>query len=250
MAGGKGSKGKKRPGAKRQGTTQKGQAVAPAGGPGGSGATRAAPVQGAAAAKQSRTERLEAARRARRRKAMRVRVGVATAVFVLIAGVAAKVLADRRAEEERRERLTAGSCTFDTRSDSISQPPNNHVAPERYEVDPPAGGNHSIEAAQAGFYGDTEEPPPADPELVHSLEHGYVVLWHRPGLEEKDMSAIRTVYDRYSSDVLVVPRASLKVKVAATAWGERLLCPQVEPASLTEFVKIYRNKGPEPVEHP
>jgi len=48
----------------------------------------------------------------------------------------------------------------------------------------------------------------------------------------------------------VLPRDSLTVDVAATSWGERLLCPTVETGPLQRFVEAYRNKGPERVDHP
>lgn len=174
-----------------------------------------------------------------------VRAGVAVTVAVVAGVVATLVMADRRTSNAERERLTAGSCTFDTRNDRLSASPNNHVAPASYKVDPPSGGNHAPNDAPAGVYGGTNPPPP-DGRLVHSLEHGYVVLWHRPDVDQKDLAAIRGVFDRYSEDVLMVPRPSLKVKVAATSWGKRLLCPEVEPSRLAEFVRLYRNDSPEP----
>lgn len=256
MAGGKGrnkGKGKKRPGGKPS------QARSPsAGGPArtpppppaaaGAGASNSTkPTRSDKAPKPTRTERLDAARRARRRKALMVRFGAAGAVLAVVAVVATLVAADKRAESAERKRLTAGSCEFDTRNDRLTV--NKHVAPPDYEVDPPAGGDHSSQAARAGIYGD-QNPAPPDPQLVHSLEHGFVVLWHRPGLGEEDMAAIRGVHQKHSEDVLVVPRPSLKHKVAATSWGRRLLCDEIEPDTLEEFVTLYRNKSPEPGRRP
>lgn len=239
MAAGKGSKGKKRSAGKRPSpSSSRAKAAPPRPAP--------PPTPSPAPSKPTRDQRLDAARRARKRKALLVRVGVVATVALLAGVVAAVVAADRRATSKERNRLTAGSCTFDTRNDPLSRPPNNHVAPPSYRVDPPSGGNHALQDAPAGVYGDGNEPPPPDSRLVHSLEHGYVVLWHRPGLDQKDMDAIRGVFDRYSQDVLVVPRPSLTVKVAATSWGKRLLCREVEPNRLAEFVRLYRNESPEP----
>ncbi|MDP8992266.1 MAG: DUF3105 domain-containing protein, partial [Actinomycetota bacterium] len=156
-------------------------------------------------------------------------------------------LGNRSEAEETRRQLTAGSCSLDTRADPIDPSPGNHVADPTYRVDPPAGGNHSPSAASAGTYRDGEVPP--DGQLVHSLEHGYVVLWHRPDLAGPDRDALQGVAGRYERDVLVVPRPSLRTPVAATAWGRRLLCQEVEPDALSLFVRSYRNKGPEKVPH-
>src|SRR5258708_5258310 len=51
-----------------------------------------------------------------------------------------------------------------------------------YNSNPPAGGNHYATPAHAGFY----ETPPADGYLVHSLEHGAVILWYNPKLLTTD----------------------------------------------------------------
>ncbi|MGH9178628.1 MAG: DUF3105 domain-containing protein, partial [Acidimicrobiales bacterium] len=195
--------------------------------------------------KPTRTERLEAARRARKRKAFLARLGVVGAIATVAAVIAAVVISDRRAADAERERLTAGSsCTFDTRNDRLTA--NTHVPPPSYEVDPPSGGDHDPAPAPGGVYGD-QNPAPTDQKLVHSLEHGFVVLWHRPDITEQERAEIRSVFEEYSDDVIVVPRPSLRDrKVVATAWGRRLLCGEVEAGRLTEFVRLYRNESPEP----
>ena len=253
MAGGKGKgrgKGKKRPAGKpsqARTPSARGPARTPAPPPAAAGAPAPTPGRPPRSPKPTRAERLDAARRARRRKAMMVRFGAGGAVLAVVAVVVVLVAADKRAESAERKRLTAGSCELDTRNDRLTV--NKHVAPASYEVDPPAGGDHSPQAARAGVYGD-QNPAPPDPQLVHSLEHGFVVIWHRPGLSEEDTAAIRGVHDKHSEDVLVVPRPSLKQKVAATSWGRRLLCDEIEPDTLEEFVTLYRNKSPEPGRRP
>jgi hypothetical protein len=121
------------------------------------------------------------------------------------------------------------------------------VADATYHVIPPAGGDHNPSPAGAGFY--TSDNDPGDPHVVHSLEHGYVVIWYGPGLSSADLDQLRSLDDQYSVDVLAVPEAHMAVPVAATAWHHRLLCGQVEPATLARFVTAYRNKGPERVPH-
>jgi hypothetical protein len=90
---------------------------------------------------------------------------------------------------------------------------------------------------------------PADGNLVHSLEHGFVVLWHRPDLADAQLDQLLDVAQAYERDVLVVPRASLATPVAATAWHKRLQCPSTEPDVLQRFVAEFRNVGPEDVPH-
>ena len=116
-----------------------------------------------------------------------------------------------------------------------------------YEVNPPAGGNHTPQAASAGVF--TAETAPPDGQLVHALEHGYVVLWHRPDIDEPSLAALRDVAGKHARDVLIVPRASLPTPVAATAWHARLGCGSVEADTMERFITTFANQGPEKVPH-
>lgn len=116
-----------------------------------------------------------------------------------------------------------------------------------YTVDPPSGGDHLNGAVGPGVYAGANVAP--DGHLMHSLEHGYVIIWIRPDLPAPDLQAVKKVFDDHRRDVLVVARASLTDPVAATAWGHRLLCPTVPSAALDTFVLTFANKGPEAVPH-
>jgi hypothetical protein len=83
--------------------------------------------------------------------------------------------------------------------------------------------------------------------VVHSLEHGYVAIWYRPDLAAADLAALRQIAEDRPEDVLLLPRATLPVPVAATAWHRRLLCSRSEPASIRRFADAYIGKGPEKV---
>ena len=247
----KGSKGKKRPPGRRPAPAR--ARAAPVAGRADGGvepppkaSQPSPPAKPVTAAKQTRAERLEAARRARRRKALQVRIGAVAVLVVVAVVVGLLVRSDKEADEAERDRLTAGSCTYDTKGEDVSPVPGNHVAPASYKVDPPSKGNHAPLPVGAGVYGVEGAPAPPDSQLVHSLEHGFVILWHRPDLAENDLAEVRGVYEKHSEDVLMVPRPSLKQKVAATSWGRRLLCGEVEPTRLEEFVEKYRNDAPEP----
>ncbi len=125
---------------------------------------------------------------------------------------------------------------------------------EPYNSDPPTSGPHYAQPAQAGFY---DEVLP-DEQLVHNLEHGYVVIWYNcTGLEgtacEAFKEQIRTVMGQAgsvgfssSTKLIAVPRLSLPGPIAATSWG-RLYQPKAfNPDELLIFIKEFRNKAPEP----
>ena len=197
----------------------------------------------------TRAERLAAAEAARRRKALRNRLLVLGAIAGVITLITVTVLNSRRSNARVVEALEAsGSCNYDTRTDSDSGAGRNHAPGDvRYEVDPPSGGNHNPSPSPPGIF--TAETRPPDAQIVHSLEHGYVAIWHRPDIGPAQLDQLRDLAGRHERDVLLVPRESMSEPVAATAWHRRLVCSQVDVESLERFVTEYVNEGPEKVPH-
>ena len=191
------------------------------------------------------TSKRAAAEQAARRDALRRRLVAAGVVVAGVAAVGTYVVVDRRGDQAVEQVLTSGTCTVDSRTDPTSGAPNNHVPSPTYAVDPPAGGNHLGASASAGAYAGTAVP--SDGLLVHSLEHGYVVVWHQPGLDAAAKQALVDLQERNDPDVILVERASVPGQVAATAWGERLLCGQSEPEAVQRFVDEHVGNGPEDV---
>ncbi|MGH9189498.1 MAG: DUF3105 domain-containing protein [Acidimicrobiales bacterium] len=161
-----------------------------------------------------------------------------------VLAVAFLVLSDRGSDDDKPNTGTpgAGAC----KADDLADPGADHVPIPSYEVNPPSGGDHSPVAARAGIYDSGDAPP--DGQLVHALEHGYVILWHRT-VDGKDLAVLRDVTRRHARDVLFVPRRKMPVPVAATAWHQRLLCSEPDPAALEQFVTAYANQGPEKIPH-
>jgi Protein of unknown function (DUF3105) len=202
----------------------------------------AAPAAGAR--RPTKAERIEAVQRRQRRRRLVRRAVVGGVLLLLVGGVAAVVISNRRASERTISRMEAGGCRFDRESDSDEGQGRNHVTGSvAYRTNPPAGGNHSATPSAPSIY---EQPPP-DEQVVHAMEHGDIVLWHKPDVPPETLDRFRALSDRYEGDVLVVPRASLPTPVAATAWHRRLQCPSFEQAAFDLFVRTYRDKGPEKV---
>ena len=207
---------------------------------------RASRQPAAAPADTPRREHPKAAKRAQqRRAAIRQRLGTAGLVLTVLAGVGVYVLLDRRSDAELRTALTQGSCSVDSRSDPTAGRGLNHVPSPRFQVNPPAGGNHLASAARGGVFAAASVPQ--DGLLVHSLEHGYIVVWHAPDLPDEQRAELESFESENDGDVIVVERAGMPTTVAATAWNERLLCDAVEPAALDRFFAEYVGKGPEKV---
>jgi hypothetical protein len=140
-----------------------------------------------------------------------------------------------------RAALEQQGCTADSRADEGQK----HVAAAeaQYTVNPPAGGDHDPVPSPAGFYDLANAP--TDAHLVHSLEHGFVVVWYRPdGVTAATVDRLRELAGSHNW-VLVVPRPSLPGALAATAWHRRLLCPDGADGPINTFVTAFRNAGPE-----
>ena len=225
-----------------------GQAKAPAAA---TGAAKAAPAGKAPRERTgpTRAERLAAAEAARRRKAARNRALIAGGLVAVLALLTVTIINSRRSNQRIVSALeSSGNCEYDSRNDSDRGAGNNHVTGDvTYEVNPPSGGNHNPSASPPGIF--TVDNTPPDAQIVHSLEHGYVTIWHRPDVDTATLDGLKGVTNKYPRDVLLVPRASLEQPVAATAWHRRLLCQRSDVEALERFVKEYRNKGPEKIEH-
>lgn len=119
--------------------------------------------------------------------------------------------------------------------------------PVSYDSDAPTSGDH---------YGDSSTPcgsyteTPDMGALVHSLEHGAVVLWYRPDVGDEVQSSLEDIMDRYDSHVIVAPNAAIKEPVVATAWNRRLRFTDPDDPKLAEFVETYRRRAPEDVDCP
>jgi uncharacterized protein DUF3105 len=133
-----------------------------------------------------------------------------------------------------------------------TQDPNERIP---YQSNPPAGGKHFQVPADDGAY--SEAPP--DTALVHSLEHGRVVIWFKPGLPRDSRATLKALFDEDSYQMLITPRRNMPYDVAATAWnrdpeprgtGRVLGCPRFSPKvvdALRAFRDEYRSDGPEAV---
>ena len=125
----------------------------------------------------------------------------------------------------------------------------------QYATNPPTGGNHFIEPAEDAAY----EDAPQDEQLVHSLEHGRVIIWFKPSLPEDARANLKALYDSDTYQMLIVPRRDMRFAVASTAWnrepepggtGRLLGCPRYNERvfdALRTFRDEHRSNGPEPI---
>ena len=116
-----------------------------------------------------------------------------------------------------------------------------------YERVPPLSGPHWNGATAAGFYTET----PQMEELVHTLEHGAVVIYYDPANvtdeEEASLRAWAANYQGTWQSVVVAPNPNDDPRggYVLTAWTHRLVLEDYDADAVHAFASEYLGRGPE-----
>lgn len=114
-----------------------------------------------------------------------------------------------------------------------------------YNTDPPTSGNHYPDVQDGGYF----EVPIAAPYLVHSMEHGAVIIYYNPATvtaSQKDsLRAIAATYPGMFGQVICVPRDDAAYPIILTAWTHRYRLPTYDQSRIDAFIALYRGNGPE-----
>ena len=125
---------------------------------------------------------------------------------------------------------------------------NEHTS-ERvdYPTNPPTNGPHAFSWAADGNY--AGQPAPPTTEVVHAQEHGRIVVQYRAGLPRRTIQQLVALFEESPEHMLLVENATdMPCDVAATAWGQALLCRTVDERTfdaLRAFRDRCRDRGPE-----
>lgn len=125
-------------------------------------------------------------------------------------------------------------------------PTREHVSTTvEYNTDPPTSGDHAQVPAQVGFYRTT---PPADEKLVHTLEHGNIVMYWDPSkLDEAQFNKLKLLYDdlRAERSCVLLAQRSMDKPIALTAWGYLAFLDGFDEGAIRAFWRDHLAKGPE-----
>ncbi|WP_049979783.1 DUF3105 domain-containing protein [Halolamina rubra] len=116
-----------------------------------------------------------------------------------------------------------------------------------YERDPPLSGPHWDGTVAAGFYTET----PQLEELVHTLEHGAVVIYYDPAtLSDEEEASLRAWSSNYQGtwqSVVVAPNPNDDPRgdYVLTAWTHRLVLEDYDAEAVHAFASEYLGRGPE-----
>jgi hypothetical protein len=214
------------------------------------------------AARKERERRIKAARRrARIRRA--VRWGVVLGVGAAIAGfVWLRTTESRRIQDAAAAAAQTLGCT--DIEDFGPKPGSQHLQPgqppPQYETTPATYGVHAGTTYQGPAVISNPVDPVLETNLVHNLEHAYVVIYYRPTGEGALPDEVRTALaDLAESEdkVIVAPHPGIEdgQSVALTAWAKLQQCPGIQGdegdavLSVTRgFIDQFRGGGdaPEP----
>ena len=125
-------------------------------------------------------------------------------------------------EPERVGSVREGARTAGCELESLRPGSNLHIAsPEenvRYKSDPPTSGRHHPVPAEDNAYAVS----PDVRRIVHTLEHGRVVIWFDSDLPREARAALKAFYSDDSHHMLLVPDTTdMPYEVAATAWNRK-----------------------------
>ncbi len=109
-----------------------------------------------------------------------------------------------------------------------------------YNSNPPTSGKHYGQETQWGIY--QEELP--DEQLIHNLEHGGIWISYN-NIDQDTKSKIEALAKKYSSKMVVTPRAKNDVKIAVASWTRLLKLDSFDEEKIVNFIKTNKNKSPE-----
>lgn len=119
-----------------------------------------------------------------------------------------------------------------------------HVSPGEpiaYNSDPPTSGPHFDTTPPCGIH---RQPVP-DGAVLHSMEHGAVVLHYDPELPEDAIVEMEEIARRLRGELIVVPRPGIEAPVVLTAWRQLLSLESVSEDVVAAFLREHGNRSPE-----
>lgn len=125
-----------------------------------------------------------------------------------------------------------------------------------YNSNPPTSGAHYGDWRRAGNY----DEPQQDEYLVHSLEHGYIIMSYNcnagqggsvtPSPDQAQDCQLKEQLNEVLDEkgawkLIVVPRPNLDVPIALTAWGYIDKMDKFDKDRTFAFIDALRDQGPE-----
>ena len=153
-------------------------------------------------------------------------------------------------EADLKAAMSAADCKDETiEVEAAGQHTSDPDEVIEYESEPPSIGPHYQEWPEDDIY----DEAPTTSHVVHTLEHGRILIWLRPDLPEEQRAQFKALYEEDPYHVIMLPREELEQPFAVTAWvgqstGHTLRCKEVDDSTwdaIRAFKEKYRDKAPE-----
>lgn len=173
------------------------------------------------------------------------KVGLSVAALLAAGGLGWSWFADSQAEQAFLEHAQRGQGALE----NVERPENEGTghgvagASLQYGSDLPTSGVHDPKWVYPGVYDTVQRRE----KLVHSLEHGMVVIYYdSPGAEVlKTVTAWAQLYNNPWSGVVLAPKPGLGETLVLTAWNRLLRLERFDVNAAAAFVDAFRGRGPE-----
>ncbi len=128
---------------------------------------------------------------------------------------------------------------------------------EPYNSNPPTSGAHYADAPDMkqvgeGFYDDASRQ--VDEDILHAMEHGYVVIWYDCTKIAKDQcdplkASLKQLISSINGGYHLIgnPRTGqMDTVIALTSWGRLERLDAFDPVKIRQFIDRNLNQAPEP----
>lgn len=165
-------------------------------------------------------------------------VGVVLVSALLVVGLSLQGEKKEVNEEDRLTKPLVGEKIEEMKSPHITLKDVH----DPYNSNPPTSGPHvGNDVAGPGI----KDRPVADELVVHSLEHGAVVLWYRDDVNKEDVERLQKVFSEASGKKIMMPRNNMDTPIALTSWNYRLFLDKVDEEKIKEFIETNNDRAPE-----
>ncbi len=111
-----------------------------------------------------------------------------------------------------------------------------------YNSNPPTSGWHWGDGVAGPGIKDKQVP---DELVLHSMEHGAVIVWYKTDLPKDQVDEVKKAYDSVDGKKILTPRKNLDVLVALTSWGRLLKLQTIDAEKIKAFIDTNSDRGPE-----
>lgn len=126
--------------------------------------------------------------------------------------------------------------------DEVNAILSGEASPPDYSSVPATSGMHAPLAAPCGIY---RQPIP-EVFTIHTLEHGAVIVYYKPGeVDETTLAEVEELARTMATHIVVAPYTDMSTPVAFVAWGRLAARPSLEIDEVRSFWGEYAQRGPE-----